>query len=95
MEMNAVLKVATHVMVSTGTTLVFVGGGTATDTSGARWGVALRSVTGATAANLPVTGPASIEELEDRLDIAAARAALAESEASISYEDARRELGLR
>ncbi len=93
--MNAALKVATQVIVSTGTSLVVVGGGTATDVSGAKWGMALRSATGVTSSNLPITGPASTEELEDRIDIAAVRASLAEPGDNISYEEARRELGLR
>lgn len=93
--MNAALKVATQVIVSTGTSLVIVGGGTATDVSGAKWGIAMRSATGVTAGNLPLIGSVSAEELEDRIDIAAARASLAEPGDNISYEDARRELGMR
>lgn len=35
-----------------------------------------------------------LEELEDRADLEAAEAALAESDERVSYEDLRRELGL-
>lgn len=43
---------------------------------------------------VPVEDLELLEELEDRMDVAAARAALAESEERVSYHDLRRELGL-
>jgi PHD/YefM family antitoxin component YafN of YafNO toxin-antitoxin module len=46
------------------------------------------------AAIIPVEDLELLEELEDQLDVAAARAALAESEERLSYEDLRRDLGL-
>jgi prevent-host-death family protein len=47
------------------------------------------------AALVPVEDLALLVELEDRLDVEAARAALAKSEERIPYEQARRELGLK
>ncbi len=47
------------------------------------------------AALVPVEDLALLEELEDRSDVEAARAALAESKERISYEQARRKLGLK
>ncbi|WP_243371613.1 type II toxin-antitoxin system prevent-host-death family antitoxin [Geotalea sp. SG265] len=44
---------------------------------------------------VPVEDLELLEELEDRMDIEAAKAALAESDERISYEDLRRELGLK
>lgn len=46
------------------------------------------------AAILPVEDLELLEELEDQLDVAAAKTALAESEERVSYQDLRRELGL-
>jgi prevent-host-death family protein len=46
------------------------------------------------AAIVPVEDMELLEELEDRIDIEAAKAALAESDERVSYEDLRRELGL-
>ena len=43
---------------------------------------------------VPVEDMELLEELEDRMDIEAAKAALEESEERVSYEDMRRELGL-
>jgi len=43
---------------------------------------------------IPVEDLELLEELEDRMDVAAAKAALAESNERVSYEDMRRELGL-
>lgn len=43
---------------------------------------------------VPVEDLELLEELEDRMDIEAARAALAESDERVSYEDMRRDLGL-
>ena len=47
------------------------------------------------AALVPVEDLALLEELEDRSDVEAARAALAESKRRIPYEQARRSLGLK
>ena len=46
------------------------------------------------AAIIPVEDLELLEELEDRMDVDAARAALAESDERASYQDLRRELGL-
>ena len=46
------------------------------------------------AAVIPVEDLALLEELEDRLDVDAARKALAESDERIPYEQVREELGL-
>lgn len=46
------------------------------------------------AAIVPVEDLELLEELEDQMDVAAARAALAESDERVSYLDLRRELGL-
>lgn len=46
------------------------------------------------AAIVPVEDMDLLEELEDQMDVAAAKAALAESDERISYQDLRRELGL-
>jgi prevent-host-death family protein len=46
------------------------------------------------AAIIPVEDLELLEELEDRMDVDAARAALAESGERVSYQDLRRELGL-
>lgn len=46
------------------------------------------------AAIVPVEDLALLEELEDQMDIEAAKAALAESDERVSYRDLRRELGL-
>jgi len=43
---------------------------------------------------VPVEDLALLEELEDQMDIEAAKAALAESDERVSYRDLRRELGL-
>jgi prevent-host-death family protein len=43
---------------------------------------------------VPVEDLALLEELEDQMDIEAAKAALAESDERVSYQDLRRELGL-
>jgi hypothetical protein len=47
------------------------------------------------AALVPVEDLALLEELEDRSDVEAARAALAQSKRRIPYEQARRSLGLK
>ena len=47
------------------------------------------------AALVPVEDLALLEELEDRSDVEAARAALAQSKRRIPYEQARRELRLK
>lgn len=47
------------------------------------------------AAIVPVEDMELLEELEDRMDIEAAKTALAESGERVSYEDLRRELGLK
>ena len=44
---------------------------------------------------VPVEDLELLEEMEDRMDIEAAKAALAESDERVSYEDLRRELGLK
>lgn len=46
------------------------------------------------AAIVPVEDLELLEELEDQLDVKAAKAALAESDERVSYSDLRRELGL-
>ena len=46
------------------------------------------------AAIIPVEDLELLEELEDRMDVDAARAALAESGERVSYQEMRRELGL-
>lgn len=46
------------------------------------------------AAIIPVEDLELLEELEDRMDVAAAKAALAESDERVSYQDLRREMGL-
>lgn len=46
------------------------------------------------AAIIPVEDLELLEALEDQLDVAAAKAALEESDERVSYEDLRRELGL-
>ncbi len=46
------------------------------------------------AAIIPVEDLELLEELEDRMDVDAARAALSESDERVSYQDLRRELGL-
>ena len=46
------------------------------------------------AAIVPISDLEIIEQMEDRLDVKAARAALAESDERIPYEKIRRELGL-
>jgi len=43
---------------------------------------------------VPLSDLAALEKLEDRLDIEAAKRALAESDERIPYDKARRELGL-
>lgn len=43
---------------------------------------------------VPIEDLQLLEELEDQLDVAAAKAALAESAERVSYADLRRELGL-
>ena len=43
---------------------------------------------------VPVEDLALLEELEDQMDVEAAKAALAESDERVSYQDLRRELGL-
>lgn len=86
---------AQPVILSTGTVMVSFGPGLATDNSGTILSFPLPATTGgATTGNRPAVPPMSIEELEDRIDIAAARAALAESEQEIPLEDVRRALGL-
>jgi prevent-host-death family protein len=47
------------------------------------------------AALVPVEDLALLEELEDRSDVEAARAALAQSKRRIPYDQARRSLGLK
>ena len=47
------------------------------------------------AAIVPVEDLALLEELEDRIDVEAAKAALKESDERVSYQDLRRELGLK
>lgn len=44
---------------------------------------------------VPLEDLALLEQLEDEVDLDAARSALAESEERIPYDDVRRELGLR
>ena len=46
------------------------------------------------AAIIPVEDLELLEALEDQLDVAAAKAALKESDERVNYEDLRRELGL-
>jgi prevent-host-death family protein len=46
------------------------------------------------AAIIPIEDLELLEELEDRMDVDAAKAALAESDERVSYQDLRRELGL-
>lgn len=46
------------------------------------------------AAIIPVEDLELLEALEDQLDVAAAKAALEESDERVSYEELRRELGL-
>ena len=46
------------------------------------------------AAIIPVEDFELLVELEDRMDVDAAKAALAESDERVSYQDLRRELGL-
>jgi len=43
---------------------------------------------------IPIEDLDLLEELEDQMDVAAAKAALAESDERVSYQDLRRELGL-
>jgi hypothetical protein len=43
---------------------------------------------------IPVEDLELLEEMEDRMDVQAAKAALAESDERVSYQDLRRELGL-
>jgi prevent-host-death family protein len=43
---------------------------------------------------VPVEDLALLEELEDQMDVEAAKAALVESDERVSYQDLRRELGL-
>ena len=43
---------------------------------------------------IPVEDLELLEELEDQMDVAAAKVALAESDERVSYQDLRRELGL-
>ena len=43
---------------------------------------------------IPVEDLELLEEMEDRMDVAAAKASLAESDERVSYRDLRRELGL-
>lgn len=43
---------------------------------------------------IPVEELELLEQLEDRMDVEAAKAALAESDERVSYQDLRRELGL-
>ena len=43
---------------------------------------------------IPIEDLELLEELEDQMDVAAAKAALAESDERVSYQDVRRELGL-
>ena len=47
------------------------------------------------AAIIPVEDLELLEALEDQLDVAAAKAALEESDERVNYEDLRRELGLK
>jgi prevent-host-death family protein len=44
---------------------------------------------------VPVEDLELLEEMEDRMDVEAAKAALAESDDRVSYEELRRELGLK
>jgi len=44
---------------------------------------------------IPVEDLELLEAMEDRLDVEAAKAALADSDERVSYEDLRRELGLK
>ena len=44
---------------------------------------------------VPISDLAALERLEDRLDVEAAKKALAESDERIPYEHVRRELGLK
>jgi prevent-host-death family protein len=44
---------------------------------------------------VPVEDLELLEEMEDRMDVEAAKAALAESDERVSYQDLRRELGLK
>ena len=44
---------------------------------------------------VPLSDLAALEKLEDRLDVEAAKRALAESDERIPYEPVRRELGLK
>ena len=46
------------------------------------------------AAIIPIEDLELLEELEDRMDVDAAKAALTESDERVSYQDLRRELGL-
>ena len=48
----------------------------------------------ALAAVVPISDLATLEQLEDRLDVEAARKALAQVDERIPYEQVRRELGL-
>lgn len=48
----------------------------------------------AVAAIVPIDDLTFLEEMEDRLDVEAAKKALAESDERISYEEVRRQLGL-
>lgn len=93
--MATALKVASQVIVSTGTTLLILGGGSATDLTDACSPVVMQPATDLTAGNHPPMDLTAIEEVEDRLDLVAARAAMAEPTASLSYSDVRRELGLK
>jgi len=43
---------------------------------------------------IPVKDLELLEELEEQMDVQAAKAALAESDERVSYQDLRRELGL-
>ena len=44
---------------------------------------------------VPVEDLELLEEMEDRMDVEAAKAALEESDERVSYQDLRRELGLK
>ena len=44
---------------------------------------------------IPVEDLELLEEMEDRIDFEAAKAAMAESDERVSYQDLRRELGLK
>ncbi len=44
---------------------------------------------------VPISDLAALEQLEDQLDVEAARKALSESDERIPYEQVRRELGLK